>query len=137
MITVVIISIISMLALPSFKKVRRAAQSNRFISDLRSFAQAFEGYVSVNSAFPPNAGSGVVPPGMGGDLKVSAWTGQNSVGGRWNWDNNGSGVAGIATTGVTAPDSQMIEIDAKIDDGDLTNGLFQKTGTRFVYYIQQ
>lgn len=137
MIVVVIISLLAMLALPGFNKVRRAARSNRFMSDLRSFTQAFEGYVTMNGGFPPNSGSGVVPPGMGGDLKVDVWTARNSVGGQWNWDNNGSGQAGIATTNVTAPDSQMIEIDAKIDDGDLTNGLFQKTGTRFVYYIQQ
>ena len=48
------------------------------------------------------------------------------------------GRAGIATTGVTATLSQMVEIDARIDDGDLTAGLFQQvTANRYIYLIQQ
>jgi hypothetical protein len=74
---------------------------------------------------------------MDGDLQVSAWSARNSLGGRWNWDNNGSGLAGVATSGVTAPLSQLIEIDARIDDGDLTNGVFQQSGGKFIYYLQQ
>lgn len=138
MIVVVIISLIAMLALPAFNRIRRASQSARFISDLRVFAQAFEGYAAINGALPPNAGSGIVPIGMGGDLKENVWTAVNSLGGRWNWDNNGTGQAGVASSGVTAPLSQMVEIDARIDDGDLTNGLFQQISpAKFIYYVQQ
>jgi prepilin-type N-terminal cleavage/methylation domain-containing protein len=137
MIVVVIISFLAMLALPTFNRLRRASQSNRFVSDLRVFAQAFEGYVTMNGGFPPASASGVVPPGMQGDLKSNVWTARNSLGGQWSWDNNGAGVAGIATTSGTAPLSQMILIDARIDDGDLSNGLFQQSGARFIYYMQQ
>lgn len=138
MIVVVIISVIAMLALPAFTRIRRATQSARFISDLRVFTQAFEGYATLNGALPPNSASGIVPVGMGGDLKVNVWTEVNSIGGRWNWDNNGTGQAGVATSGVTAPLSQMIQIDAKIDDGDLSNGLFQQVNpTKYIYYISQ
>jgi type II secretory pathway pseudopilin PulG len=137
MIAVAIIAFLAMLALPAFNRLRRNAQSNRFVSDLRVFAQAFEGYVTMNGGFPPAAGGGIVPAGMAGDLRVSAWGASNSLGGRWNWDNDGAGIMGIATTNVTAPLSQMILIDARIDDGDLNNGLFQQSGARFIYYMQQ
>jgi prepilin-type N-terminal cleavage/methylation domain-containing protein len=87
MFVVVIISLLALLALPAFTKVRRNAQSNRFISDLRTFTQAFEGFASMNGSFPANAFAGVVPVGMEEDLKTPAWKIVNSLGGRWNWDN--------------------------------------------------
>lgn len=136
-IVTVIIGMLAVLAMPALQKTRLASQNSRFVSDLRVFAQAFESYSVVNGGWPPNSGSGVVPAGMAGDFRASSWTGANSIGGRWNWDFNMSGVtAAIATTGVTATDAQMVVIDRRIDDGDLTTGLFQKVGTRFIYVLE-
>ena len=140
MIVVVIIGLLAAMALPAFTKVREKSHRARFISDLRTFAQAFETYCTQNGGWPPNAGTGVVPTGMtSADLKISAWTTpKNSVGGRWNWDVNNFGVvAGISTTNVTASDAEMTLIDKQIDDGDLSTGLFQKNGGRFVYALAQ
>lgn len=138
MIVVLIIGVLATLAIPALMKVQRNTQNSRFVSDLRVFAQAFETYAMKNGGYPANAGTGVVPTGMSGELRDSAWTvAKNSIGGRWNWDNNSSGISlGISTTNVTVSDAQMAEIDAKIDDGDLTTGNFQKIGTRFTYLLQ-
>ena len=136
MIVVVIIGLLAALAIPAFGRVRAASQNARFISDLRVFAQAFEGYAALNGAWPPNAGSGTVPAGMSGDFNESNWRGRNSVGGRWNWDRNMNVSAGISTTNITVEDSQMREIDAKIDDGNLSTGLFQKIDTRFTFILE-
>lgn len=139
MIVVVIIGLLAALAIPAFQRVRTSAQNSRFVSDVRVFSQAFETYSMKNGTWPANGGTGVVPAGMSGELKDSAWTTmKNSVGGRWNWDMNSSGItAGISTTGVTVTDAQMAAIDAKIDDGDLTTGRFQKIGTRFTLILEQ
>ncbi len=139
MIVVVIIGLLAAMAIPAFQRVRESAQNSRFISDLRTFSQAFETYAMKNGTYPANAGTGAVPAGMTGEFNDGAWTTQkNSVGGRWNWDNNSSGIAlGISSTGVTASDAQMTLIDAKIDDGDLTTGRFQKIGTRFTLLLNQ
>lgn len=138
MIVVVIIGLLAMMAIPAFIRVRQSSQNNRYVSDLRTFAQGFETYALKNGAWPPNAGTSVVPTGMSGEIKDSAWTtSRNSVGGRWNWDRNINGfAAAISCVGVTASDAQMMEVDAKIDDGDLTTGLFQKAGGRFVYVLE-
>lgn len=140
MIVVVIIGLLAALAIPAFARVRQASHNARFISDLRTFTQAFETYIAQEGSWPPNAGTGIVPTGMSAaDFNVSAWTTQkNSVGGRWNWDRNNSGVAAaVATTNVTATDEQMTAIDAKIDDGDLSTGLFRKVGARFIYILEE
>ena len=34
-------------------------------------------------------------------------------------------------------DAQMQEIDAMIDDGDLSTGIFQKVSGRFMYILEQ
>jgi prepilin-type N-terminal cleavage/methylation domain-containing protein len=139
MIVVVIIGLLAVLAIPAITRVRQASQNSRYISDLRTFAQGFETYALKNGGWPPNAGTGAVPTGMSGEIKDTAWTTlRNSVGGRWNWDRNLNGfAAAISCVGATASDRQMEAVDAKIDDGDLNTGLFQKAGGRFVYVIEQ
>jgi type II secretory pathway pseudopilin PulG len=137
MIVTVIIGLLALLAMPALQKTRLASQNSRFISDLRVFAQAFESYSVVSGGWPPNSVSGAVPAGMAGEIRHANWSKANSVGGLWNWDNNNFGItAGISTTGVTATDVQMQAIDRRIDDGDLTTGLFQKIGSRFTYVLE-
>jgi len=139
MIAVTIIGLLAALAIPAFKRVQRAAENNRFVSDLRVFAQAFETYAMQNGVWPANVGAGAVPLGMSGDFKASVWAATTSVGGRWNYDKNMWGAtACISVSSPTVDDVQMAEIDAKIDDGDLATGLFRKvSANRFSYTLQQ
>lgn len=138
MIVVVLIGLLAAMAIPAFKRVQQSSQNSRFVSDLRTFAQGFETYSMKNGAWPPNAGTGVVPTGMSGEIRDSAWTAaKNSVGGRWNWDFNNNGItASISCVNATVSDAQMTAIDAKIDDGDLSTGNFQKVNGRFLYILE-
>jgi prepilin-type N-terminal cleavage/methylation domain-containing protein len=137
MIVVVIIGLLAAMAIPAFARVREAAQNTRYISDLRTFAQAFETYAAKNGTWPANAGSGVVPAGMSGELKDSVWIAKNSLGGRWNWDrNNYGGAAVISVANITVSDEQLTAIDVKIDDGDLNTGRLQKISGRFCYILE-
>lgn len=135
MIAVIIIGLLAAMAVPAFVRVRQSARNNRFISDLRTFSQAFENYSMENGEWPPNAASGVIPTGMSGEV-AQAWISRTSVGGRWNWDRNLNVTAGISATSVTATDNDMRDIDAKIDDGNLSTGLFRKFDTRFTYILE-
>ncbi len=139
MIVVLIIGLLATLSFPAFQRSRIAAQSNRFVSDLRTFSHAFENFSLQTGNWPAAAASGVVPTDMEEDIKVTVWrVPQNSVGGQWAWDRSAYGMAaGISVTGVTVPDQQMERIDARIDDGDLTTGLFRKVGARFIYILQE
>ena len=137
MIVVVIIGLLAAMAIPAFARVREAAQNTRYISDVRTFAQAFETYAAKNGAWPANASSGVVPTGMSGELKDSVWVAKNTLGGRWNWDrNNYGGIAVISVANLTVSDEQLTAIDAKIDDGDLNTGRVQKISGRFCYILE-
>ena len=138
MVVVVIIGLLAALAIPAFQRNQRATQNARVISDFRVFVQAFEIFNTQNGAWPPNSGSGIVPTGMSGDFKEDTWKASKTpIGGRWNWDLDKSDFkAGVTVAGYTITDAQAAEIDAKIDDGDLTTGFFRKTtGTNRLTFI--
>jgi prepilin-type N-terminal cleavage/methylation domain-containing protein len=142
MVVVVIIGLLAALAIPAFQRVQRSAQNARAINDFRIFAQAFEVYNSQNGGWPPNAGAGVIPTGVNKDFKEDTWKAASTIiGGRWNWDvNRAEFAAGVSISGATVSDEQLIEIDVKLDDGNLTTGLFQKitdSPTRVSYILEQ
>jgi prepilin-type N-terminal cleavage/methylation domain-containing protein len=137
MIVVVIIGLLAALAIPAFQRVRRRSQNSTVVNGLRVFSQVFETYATANGAWPANVGPAQVPPGItSADFKVSVWTAPTPIGGEWNWDRNIAGInAGVSISNFTCDDTQLAEIDAMIDDGDLTTGLFQKTQPNRVTYI--
>ena len=140
MIVVVIIGLLAALAIPAFQRVQRASQNARVINDWRVFSQAFEVYNTMNGAWPNNVGPGVVPTtpvSMSGDFKVATWQAVTAIGGRWNWDNSlgSGGNAGISISLYICDDAQLAEIDAKIDDGDLTTGNFVQVSSTRVMMI--
>ena len=140
MVVVVIIGLLAALAIPAFQRSKRASQTARTVNDFRIFAQAFEIYNAQVGAWPNNVGPGVVPTTpvpMNNDFKVANWQDFTAVGGHWNWDNSlsGGGTAGISISGFTCDDSQLADIDAKLDDGVLTTGTFQKVSATRVTLI--
>ncbi len=130
MVVVVIIGLLAALAIPAYLRVQRASQNSRTTNDFRIFAQAFEIYNTQNGTWPNNVAAGVVPTtpvSMNGDFKTSTWQSITVIGGQWNWDKGNFGItAGISITNFTCDDAQLAEIDAKLDDGNLTTGNFQK-----------
>ena len=138
MVVVVIVGILAAIAIPTFVHFRRNTQNNRFINDVRTFAQAFETYAMKNGRWPPSAAAGAVPTGMSGEFRDDNWSAVNSLGGRWNWDYKTNGVtAGISVTAATADEAQMTEIDKKMDDGSLSAGNLVKNGERLTYILQK
>ena len=132
MIVVLMIGILAIIALPAFKKVREASQNGRIINDFRIFATAFEQYTLENGDFPPDAGAGAIPTGMDGYLP-SVWTAETPVGGNWDWDYS---PAGISLVDSNLEDDQLTQIDEKVDDGDLNNGQYQKSGSSYTLSLE-
>lgn len=139
MVVVVIIGLLAALAIPAFQRVRRASQNGRTVNDFRVFAQAFEIYITQNGTWPGNVSAGVIPTSpvpMNGDFKADTWQSASAIGGQWNWDKGNFGfAAGVSISGFTCDDAQLTEIDAKLDDGNLTTGNFQKVAANRVMYI--
>jgi type II secretory pathway pseudopilin PulG len=138
MVVTAIIDLLAALAVVTFGHIQRTSQNNRFVSGLRTFAQAFETYATKNGTWPPDVNRGIVPTGMSGELRDEMWKSRNSLGGLWDWDYKQNGyTAAISTIEVTVSDDQMSKIDAKTDDGSLATGHFVKVNGRFSYILQK
>jgi type IV pilus assembly protein PilA len=132
MIVVAIIALLAALALPGIMRARQQTQNSRFMNALRVASHAVETYSAEhNGAYPPDVNRGIVPPGFANYLDATLdWTAQTPIGGQWDWDFGVFSVrAAISVVDPAATEERMSEIDAKIDDGDLTTGSFQDKGS--------
>jgi prepilin-type N-terminal cleavage/methylation domain-containing protein len=139
MIVVSIISLLSVIAVPSFMRARQTAQNAKFMNGLRVAAGAYEEYAMEHGAYPVDVNRSTVPPGLATYFDSTFdWTKPTPIGGSWDWDFNVFGfVAGISVVGSTASISQITQIDSKMDDGDLTTGQFlAPSSDRYTYILQ-
>lgn len=139
MISVAIIADLAVIAVPSFIRSREFAQDSRFSADLRTAVDAFEMYAAENNGYPQNSPTGIVPPGMNQYLRAMSWSGRNTIGGEWAWDNNRNGsVAAVCVEFRSAADElRMTRVDERIDNGVLSTGAFRKLSeTRYGFIIE-
>ena len=127
MIVVAIICLVAVIAVPSFLRARQRSQNTKFINALRVASSAFDTYAVEHNSYPADVNRGIVPPGMSTYLDTSLnWTGTTPIGGQWDWDKDVfSFKAAVSVVNPTASVQQLTEIDAMIDDGDLTSGRFR------------
>lgn len=138
MIVVLIIALLAVIAIPAMQKARTASQNSRFIADMRVAVSAFDQVAFEPAGFPADAAPGVVPDRMDGYLTKMNWTGPTPIDGQWDWDPDISGFGhGVVVILPAAKDSRMTEIDFRVDDGDLSTGLFRKVGaTSYAFFVE-
>jgi prepilin-type N-terminal cleavage/methylation domain-containing protein len=137
MIVVAVVGLLATMAMPSMVKARRVTQSNVMFSDMRTAAGAFEVYALEMGDYPPNSGPGVVPMGMADYLGDFNWTSRNSVNGRWNWDVDRHGFrAGVSVSQVDVPEDVMQQLDDRVDDGDLSSGVFRSRPGGYSFVLE-
>lgn len=134
-VVVFIISLLAALAVPALKKANLEARSVAVANDLRVFSGAFQTYAHERGDWPPGNGTpGAFPTGMEGYLGQTAWQRVTPIGGHYTWDPNSPqrgdryrAVIVIATANghaVTSDLAQLVDLDRRVDDGDLTGGNF-------------
>ncbi len=89
----------------------------------------------------PNGAPGTLPPGFGEYVTAHQFSGNTPIGGVWDTAHDAFGVLGSVSVFFPDPgdirdDGYMIEIDEKIDDGDLATGSFRKVANnRFLFVV--
>jgi type IV pilus assembly protein PilA len=137
MIVVAIIGLLAAIALPMFAKARQRSQRRRFINDIQKAADAFLLYSFENASYPPDRFPGQIPPGMETYLPKMDFTAPTVLGGRWDWDNGQFGFkAGVSVWQPDRTEDQMREIDAMMDDGNLTTGDFRRRTAGYIWIIE-
>jgi prepilin-type N-terminal cleavage/methylation domain-containing protein len=142
MIAVLIISMIFVMAVPTYQRIQRKARATSVANDFRVFGAAFQAYAHEKGAWPAESTAGVIPTGITSqDIQTVPWSKMTPIGGKFDWEYNqvhpggtspgGKWHAALAVTGTTdAPlivDADIMqEIDESLDDGDLDTGNFRK-----------
>ncbi len=111
-----------------------------FCTQLRGHLGALENFYRDTGAYPPDAPPGDLPTGLEKYVDADRWTRTTPIGGSWDLQFKADGVTsavGVEFGGLAgAPDDEvMAEIDATLDDGDLTTGAFRKFGPDRFYYV--
>jgi prepilin-type N-terminal cleavage/methylation domain-containing protein len=136
MVVVTIISIMMMMAVPTYDRIRRKARATAIANDFRVYAAAFQAHAHAAGSWPDDTPAGGIPPGMTADeLNLNQWTATTSIGGKFKWERhlliNGTqynAALSIASTADTSPlnDADLMEqLDRELDDGNLSQGNFQ------------
>lgn len=116
-----------MLALTALGRVRRQARLEHFGTDLQSFAAVLEKIRAESGRWPETAAA------AGPRLHEAGWGEAPAFGGEYGWaPPNGAGSPGRITLTAFSPHfplaltrSDLLALDRRIDDGDLTTGRFR------------
>lgn len=136
MIVVVIIGILAALAVPAFKRTKKASQVSRMAKDLHTFAEGFSRYELANGMYPPDITDGNLPVELDGYIDKKKWEENALAGEEWGFLKGAGGTdAAIYFTGSNIEVPQMRILDSVIDDGDLASGRFTNNGGRFTFSL--
>ncbi|MDA0989874.1 MAG: prepilin-type N-terminal cleavage/methylation domain-containing protein [Verrucomicrobia bacterium] len=141
-IAVAIIGLLAVMSIPAFQKARLKSQITKIANDFRVFGDAFNLYALQTGSYPVDTHL-VLPPGMEEYIKPTQWS-VEIWGGNYNWEGPSWGeggpytYAGIALDGSSATVDWLTQLDAEIDDGDLSTGSFRETPNgRYTYIIEE
>ncbi|MFZ5497155.1 MAG: type II secretion system protein [Verrucomicrobiota bacterium] len=138
---VLIISILLVMAVPTYERVKRRARAAALVNDFRVFGGVFQAYAHERGAWPAEVPAGVMPAGFtGDDLQENVWTNPTPIGGKFDWEYNQAHPGGTSPGGkwraavaiTTTADSPLLvdadlyeAIDELLDDGNLATGTFR------------
>ena len=141
LLVVVILGILAGVVIGQVNAISEDAQRSAFISSGQIFQEAAYRYYLDNGSYPENRASGKLPDGFGYYITSQQWESGTPIGGLWDMSFDQYGVTsslGVhfkTSAGPRKDDAYMQQIDASIDDGDLTTGVFQKVGGKRYYFI--
>jgi prepilin-type N-terminal cleavage/methylation domain-containing protein len=146
MIVVSIIGFLAVLAVPQVRHARQRSQDTAFINDLRILTgQLFDYHGFGFQGFPEEMPPGVVPPAVTNSLpKRFDWAAPTAIGGYWTWRRaatRGEKVEGICYAGLAVHQpkrttADMRKIDERIDDGNLSTGLFRSITDGYIHVVE-
>jgi prepilin-type N-terminal cleavage/methylation domain-containing protein len=146
MIAVTIIGILAVMARPAIQRIITQGRGSALMNDLRVFAAAFGQYAHTNGNYPASyTTAGGFPPTMTG-LMGARWSQPSPIGGYYTflYDTTVGAqryralvcVIGSGTQTIKLTSAQLLRLDQKFDNGNLTTGQFFTNGAALTtYYV--
>ncbi|MBT7067134.1 MAG: prepilin-type N-terminal cleavage/methylation domain-containing protein [Verrucomicrobia bacterium] len=136
MVTVAVIGVLLLIAIPVLSKARMSAVAGDIVNDLRAFYGAFQQFNNDFGSYPPIKADGSLDARMAGYLDMTCWEGGPGGGGHYKWlryEPINEQVIYIAG----GPGTETMQlVDERLDDGNLTSTAFrQATASDYVYIL--
>jgi type II secretory pathway pseudopilin PulG len=137
-VVVLILGILGSVAVPKFINTTQVASKNAFVTQLISYADAFDIYKAENGAYPSDSAAGTLPSGMEKYLNPAEFALETPLGGKWDFGLSGNIVIGVVyENGKGFPGvAVMLELDTLLDDGNLATGslVLVNSTHKFLYW---
>lgn len=140
MIAVVILGVLASIAVPLFSTYVRNARAAAFATDIRTLANAGSQYALESGAWIDTSTPGSFPSELQGYFSERKFNLGSPLGGDWFFDQYDASdfTSAVGVQGATHSDEVFAIIDKRIDDGNLSTGLFQKVeANRYYYAIEE
>lgn len=138
LVVIVILAVLAAIVIPQFASATDNARYNAFITDLNALTKAVSAYENIHG-LPPDGNSGVMPAELDIYMTADRYERPTPLGGVWDIEAQDSGVilaVGVHFNGSQSPSTEvMAQIDAMIDDGDLTTGSFREIAANRYYSV--
>lgn len=139
MIAVVIIGILASIIVPFFRKYVRASRATTFANDIRLLSDAGNQYSLESGWWIDTSAPGAYPSELTGYFSRQKFELGSSLGGEWFFDqyDNSDFTSAVGVSRPAESDEVFAMVDKRIDDGNLSTGLFQKVGSDRYYLVIQ
>ena len=138
MIVVAIIGLLATLGIPKMLQAGQHTRKARFAREIQTAGHAFVQYAFDQGGYPADKNPAQMPNGMAEYLHGFPWNENTVIGGQWDWDYGVFGVtAGVSVKSPKWGNDQMQEIDAMIDDGNLSSGQFRERSGGYIYILEE
>jgi prepilin-type N-terminal cleavage/methylation domain-containing protein len=138
MIVVAIIGLLAAIGIPNMLEAGQDTRTTRFAREIQIAGHAFVQYSFDHGDYPADKFPGQMPDGMTEYLSGFPWSEETVVGGRWDWDYGVFGItAGVSVQSPNWDAARMLDVDIKMDDGNLATGHFRQRPGGFIYIIEE
>ncbi len=138
LVVIVILGVLAAIVIPQFASATDDARYNAFITDLNALTKAVSAYENIHG-LPPDGASGVMPPELNIYMSAERYERPTALGGVWDIEVQENGVVlavGVHFNNGNDPgEAVMSQIDAMIDDGDLSTGSFREIAANRYYNV--
>lgn len=137
LIAVVILGVLASIAIPLFSTYVRNARAASFATDIRVLASAGSQYSLESGLWIDTSAPGSFPEELDGYFSKKKFNLGSPLGGQWFFDqyDDSDFTSAVGVHGATHSDEVFAVIDKRIDDGNLSTGIFQKINSDRYYYI--
>ncbi len=125
LLVLLIMVLVGWLLFAGLGRIRQQRNSERFIADLQGFATAFQTYRQRSHAWPASTnGENKLPRELEAALDETNWDEGSPFGGSYGWNSRGAVVltAYAPAFPLSLTRADLLEIDRRMDDGDLATG---------------